>query len=39
MTAVFFERAFGHALARSTVQVTRLPLDFMVEIECIATLA
>ena len=39
MTAVFFERAFGHALARSTAQVTRLPLDVMVEIECIATLA
>jgi 2-iminobutanoate/2-iminopropanoate deaminase len=36
MNAVY-ERAFaGHAPARSTVQVARLPLDVMVEIECIA---
>jgi reactive intermediate/imine deaminase len=38
MNAVY-ERAFaGHAPARSTVQVGRLPLDVLVEIECIATL-
>ena len=37
MNAVF-ERAFGgHKPARSTVQVARLPLDVLVEIECIAT--
>jgi len=36
MNAVY-ERAFaGHAPARSTVQVARLPLDVLVEIECIA---
>lgn len=34
-----YERSFkGHAPARSTVQVAKLPLDVMVEIECIATL-
>ena len=34
-----YERLFkGHASARSTVQVAKLPLDVMVEIECIATL-
>ncbi len=34
-----YERLFkGHAPARSTVQVAKLPLDVMVEIECIATL-
>jgi 2-iminobutanoate/2-iminopropanoate deaminase len=34
-----YERIFkGHAPARSTVQVAKLPLDVMVEIECIATL-
>ena len=34
-----YEHAFGrHAPARSTVQVARLPLDVMVEIECIAAL-
>jgi 2-iminobutanoate/2-iminopropanoate deaminase len=39
MNAVY-ERAFaGHAPARSTVQAARLPLDVMVEIECIATLS
>jgi 2-iminobutanoate/2-iminopropanoate deaminase len=39
MNAVY-ERAFrGHAPARSTVQVARLPLDALVEIECIATLS
>jgi 2-iminobutanoate/2-iminopropanoate deaminase len=38
MNAVY-ERLFkGHAPARSTVQVARLPLDVLVEIECIATL-
>lgn len=36
MNAVY-ERAFaGHRPARSTVEVARLPLDVMVEIECIA---
>lgn len=36
MNAVY-ERAFGgHTPARSTVQVARLPLDVLVEIECIA---
>lgn len=36
MNAVY-ERAFaGHKPARSTVQVARLPLDVLVEIECIA---
>lgn len=36
MNAVY-ERAFGgHAPARSTVEVARLPLDALVEIECIA---
>jgi 2-iminobutanoate/2-iminopropanoate deaminase len=39
MNAVY-ERAFGrHKPARSTVQVARLPLDVLVEIECIATIA
>ena len=39
MNAVY-ERAFGgHAPARSTVQAARLPLDVMVEIECIAVLS
>ncbi|APJ02930.1 RidA family protein [Silvanigrella aquatica] len=34
-----YERLFkGHAPARSTVQVAKLPLDVMVEIECIASL-
>lgn len=34
-----YERMFqGHAPARSTIQVAKLPLDVMVEIECIATL-
>jgi 2-iminobutanoate/2-iminopropanoate deaminase len=38
MNAVY-QRAFGeHTPARSTVQVARLPLDVMVEIECIAAL-
>ena len=36
MNAVY-ERVFGsHTPARSTVQVARLPLDVLVEIECIA---
>ncbi len=36
MNAVY-ERAFGsHTPARSTVQVARLPLDVLIEIECIA---
>ena len=39
MNAVY-ERAFGgHTPARSTVQVARLPLDVLIEIECIATLS
>lgn len=39
MNAVY-ERAFaGHAPARSTVQVARLPRDVLVEIECIAVAA
>jgi 2-iminobutanoate/2-iminopropanoate deaminase len=39
MNAVY-ERAFGgHAPGRSTVEVARLPLDVLVEIECIATLS
>jgi 2-iminobutanoate/2-iminopropanoate deaminase len=39
MNAVY-ERVFGaHAPARSTVEVARLPLDVLVEIECIATLS
>jgi 2-iminobutanoate/2-iminopropanoate deaminase len=39
MNAVY-ERAFGgHAPARSTVQAARLPLDVLVEIDCIATLS
>jgi 2-iminobutanoate/2-iminopropanoate deaminase len=38
MNAVY-ERLFqGHAPARSTVQVAKLPLDVMVEIECVAVL-
>ena len=37
MNAVY-ARAFGsHTPARSTVQVARLPLDVLVEIECIAS--
>jgi reactive intermediate/imine deaminase len=36
MNAIY-AKAFGdHAPARSTVQVARLPLDVLVEIECIA---
>jgi 2-iminobutanoate/2-iminopropanoate deaminase len=39
MNAVY-ERAFGgHTPARSTVQVARLLLDVLIEIECIATLS
>jgi reactive intermediate/imine deaminase len=35
-----YERAFdGHTPARSTVEVARLPLDVLVEIECIAALS
>lgn len=38
MNAVY-EKAFqGHAPARSTIQVAKLPLDVRVEIECIAEL-
>lgn len=39
MNAVY-ERYFdGHAPARSTVQVAKLPMDVLVEIECIAEVA
>ena len=39
MNAVY-ERALGdHTPARSTVEVARLPLDVLVEIECIAALS
>ena len=35
-----YERLFkGHAPARSTIQVAKLPLDVRVEIECIATVS
>jgi 2-iminobutanoate/2-iminopropanoate deaminase len=35
-----YGQAFGdHTPARSTIEVARLPLDVLVEIECIATLA
>ena len=35
-----YERAFsGHTPARSTVEVARLPLDVLIEIECIAALS
>ena len=35
-----YERAFGsHKPARSTVEVARLPMDVLVEIECIAVAA
>ncbi|MES2615528.1 MAG: RidA family protein [Bdellovibrionota bacterium] len=38
MNAVY-ERLFkGHAPARSTIQVAKLPLDVLVEIECVAAL-
>lgn len=34
-----YEKIFkGHAPARSTIQVAKLPLDVLVEIECIASL-
>ncbi len=34
-----YARAFaGHAPARATVQVARLPLDALIEIECVASL-
>ena len=36
MNAVYEQAFGGHAPARSTVQVARLPLDVLVEIECIA---
>lgn len=39
MNAVY-ERYFdGHAPARSTVQVAKLPMDVLVEIECVAEVA
>ena len=35
-----YERAFGgHTPARSTVEVARLPVDVLIEIECIAALS
>ncbi|MEQ9098635.1 MAG: RidA family protein [Imperialibacter sp.] len=36
MNAVYAEVFGGHQPARSTVEVSRLPLDALVEIECIA---
>lgn len=36
MNAVYEKLFQGHAPARSTVQVAKLPLDVMVEIECVA---
>ena len=36
MNAVYTEVFEGHQPARSTVEVSRLPLDALVEIECIA---
>ena len=38
MNAVYAAAFGAHAPARSTVQVARLPLDALVEIECIAAL-
>jgi 2-iminobutanoate/2-iminopropanoate deaminase len=38
MNGVYEKMFQGHAPARSTVQVAKLPLDVMVEIECIAAL-
>ncbi|MEM8954903.1 MAG: Rid family detoxifying hydrolase [Verrucomicrobiota bacterium] len=37
MNAVYDEEFQGHKPARSTVEVAKLPLDALVEIECIAT--
>lgn len=36
MNAIYESYFNGHAPARSTVQVAKLPLDVLVEIECIA---
>lgn len=36
MNAVYEKEFAGHKPARSTVEVARLPLDVLVEIECIA---
>ena len=36
MNAIYAEVFNGHRPARSTVEVSRLPLDALVEIECIA---
>ncbi|MES2731383.1 MAG: RidA family protein [Bacteroidota bacterium] len=38
MNGVYAESFNGHRPARSTVEVSRLPMDALVEIECIATL-
>jgi 2-iminobutanoate/2-iminopropanoate deaminase len=38
MNGVYTEVFNGHRPARSTVEVSRLPMDALVEIECIATL-
>lgn len=38
MNSVYAEVFNGHRPARSTVEVSRLPMDALVEIECIATL-
>jgi reactive intermediate/imine deaminase len=39
MNAVYERALGGHTPARSTVEVARLPLDVLVEIECIAALS
>lgn len=36
MNAAYAEMFGGHQPARSTVEVSRLPLDALVEIECVA---
>lgn len=36
MNAMYEKELAGHKPARSTVQVSRLPLDALIEIECIA---
>jgi len=38
MNSVYARFFDGHKPARSTIQVAKLPLDVLVEIECIATL-
>ncbi len=38
MNTVYAKAFQGHAPARTTIQVAKLPLDVLVEIECIASL-